>query len=510
MTLNRSQFLPLVSCFALPLGFIIWITWVCADDWQHDPSYTYGWFILPLGFYFLYRRIDQLSIDEFKPLPLPFYWLVPVPFIVLALELIRLTPIFWRTIPWGIFLLGALVSIAMIYRHAGKNALQQLLFPLLFFALAVPWPTFVEVTIIREFSFWVAQIVGEMLLLSGIFCQVQGKIITLANGSVGVDEACSGLRSLQAALMVGFAVGEWRLMSLNHRALLVFIAVLAAFISNLIRAYILSLLIVSGGESLFNQWHDTIGNIAMIALTLAIIGIAQLLPAQPESPSRMNWLAVWGKLVIWKNGLRVTAATICCFIAAHLWYAVHEREPSPETPFLSHSVWAETIRQEAPPETVLQILRADSGGYKLSQSPTLGDIIGYHFFWKPARSNGKVFFHRPDVCMPGGGWTQEGTAELIAGKLNGRETVIHHFRFSRGNHSTNLYWICWTDDRTVAFKASESSYLQSAFLKEFIQLGKRVFSVEIFGVATSAVPESSEEWSELLSHLGDFHFDLDE
>jgi len=510
MTLNPAHYLSLFSCGALPLGFIFWVAWVCADDWNHDPSYSYGWFILPLGFYFLYRRLRMLQPEEVKPAPLSAYWLYPVPLIVLTLELIRLTPIFWRNIPWSIFATGVAISVVMVYRHAGRTALIQLLFPILFFAISIPWPTFIEVTIIREFSFWVAHIVGEMLLLSGIFCQVQGKIITLTGGSVGVDEACSGLRSLQASLMVGFAVGEWRLMTLHHRAILVVLAILTAFLSNLIRAYVLSLLIAAGGESLFNEWHDTVGTIAMIGLTLAIIGLAVFFPDTPERPVCTDLLKLAPRIKPWKHGLAVSIATLVCFMVAHLWYAIHAIEPSPETPFLSDSIWSETTRQEAPPEAVLNILRADSGGYKLAQSPTTGDLIGYHFFWKPARSNGKIFFHRPDVCMPGGGWTQEGTAKLITGKLNGRESTIHHFQFSRGSHKTNLFWICWTDDRPVAFEATDNSYLQAAFLTEFIQLGKRVFSVEVFGLATSIAPETSTEWNTLLAHLGELQFELSE
>ncbi|MEM6886104.1 MAG: exosortase/archaeosortase family protein [Verrucomicrobiota bacterium] len=500
----------LSSGLLLPVGIFIWLAWICADDWNHDPNYSYGWFILPLGGYFLYRRLNALPPDEIKTNAISAHWLYLVPPLVLVLELIRLTPIVWRAIPWSIFAIGVTVSIIMIYRHTGRTGLSELLFPVLFFALSIPWPTFIEVTIIREFSFWVASVVGETLLLSGFFCQVKGKIITLANGTVGVDEACSGLRSLQAALMVGFALGEWHLMQWKHRAALVLLAITTAFVSNLLRAYVLSLLIVSGGQPLFNEWHDTIGMIAMIGLTLAIIGLALLFPRQPERAQRMNWHVLPEKIIFWKQGLSVTIATFICFIAAHLWYAIHAIEPSPETPFLSDATWSDTIRQEAPPETVFQILRADSGGYKLTQSPTTGEIIGYQFFWKPARSNGKVFFHRPDVCMPGGGWVQEGTAKLIKGKLNGRDTTIHHFYFSRGTHQTNLYWICWTDNRTVAFEASDQSYLQAAFLTEFIQLGKRVFSVEIFGIATSVVPENSAEWNTLLAHLGDLHFELDE
>ncbi len=512
--MNRSL-LNYSSCFLLPLGFFLWVAWVCADDWNHDPNYSYGWFILPVSLYFVYRRFSHADFSTFRPSNVPGFLLYPVPLIVLCLELIRLTPIFWRTIPWTIYLTGVLVTLILVYHHLGRTGIRTIYFPLIFFALAIPWPTFIEITIIREFSYWVAQIVGELLLLSGIFCQVQGKIIQLANGSVGVDEACSGLRSLQAALMVGFAVGEWFLFSKLNRIGLITLSVLAAFFSNLVRAYVLSLLIVTGGEPLFNQWHDTVGMVAMVGLTLGIVLIAKIFPTSASSlpkKTELTFSTVWTRLgktlPCWWQGMLVSAATLIAFAAAHFWYAIHERQPSPTTPFLTSALWNENVTRQEPPPSVVEILRSDSGGYKLMRSPLYGDLIAYHFFWKPARSNGKVFFHRPDVCMPGGGWTQIGTASVTRGILNGRETAIHHFRFNRGNQTTNLYWICWIDDRSIAFEGSASTYLQSSFLPEFIRLGKRVFSVEFFGLATEATPETEADWNQLLNELGDFSFEL--
>ena len=48
----------------------------------------------------------------------------------------------------------------------------------------------------------------EILGLLGIPAVPQGNVIELATGSVGIDEACSGIRSLQATLMISLFLGE--------------------------------------------------------------------------------------------------------------------------------------------------------------------------------------------------------------------------------------------------------------------------------------------------------------
>lgn len=476
-----------------PLGFLAWLAWVCADDWSHDANYGHGWFILPLFFFFLWRRwtenIQREGVGESDASGrLPVFWLFPLPLLVAVIELVRLTPIFWRPIAWIIYFLGGGYALFLAWRQMGSRGLRWLAFPVLFLAVAIPWPTFIETNLVREFSFIIAAIVGEILLLLGIFNEVNGRVIELAQGSIGVDEACSGLRSLQSSLMISLAVGEWFWLRRGQRVALLLAAVAGAMVLNVFRALALSLLVARGGSEALNQWHDPVGLIALVALTGGIVGIGMIfkrslpedsLNRQEESaptPERVEDVQV-STGAQWISGLCLAA-----FVTAHGWYQWNGLQPALQEPFVEVSRAEVPVDIEPTTEQIAAILRADAGGYLVARTEWGPQLFGYHFFWSPARTNGKALFHRPDVCMPGAGWVQEGRATLYQGQLEGRETVIHRFIFQRGTRSVALLWMCWADERPLEFGGDPYSYLQASFLPDFISMGKRVFSVEILAL----------------------------
>src|SRR5439155_1277417 len=75
--------------------------------------------------------------------------------------------------------------------------------------------------------------------LFGIPAQLEGNLIRIPNGLVGVNEACSGVRSLQTSLMIGLLFGELKRLSIFRRVMLVFAAAAIAFFGNCARAFFL-------------------------------------------------------------------------------------------------------------------------------------------------------------------------------------------------------------------------------------------------------------------------------
>ncbi|MEO0454668.1 MAG: exosortase/archaeosortase family protein [Verrucomicrobiota bacterium] len=212
-------------------GLLFWLAWSCADDWTNDPNYSHGWIILPLFVFFLFQRAKHfldVEITYKKPGWISWVWLLPI--LILTVELVRLTPFYWRPVFWVIYFMLAAYSLTLLWPSQGKTAIRVLGFPLLFLATALPWPTAFELETTRVFSFFIADLVGEVLLLSGIYTEVQGRVIFLEGTSIGVDEACSGLRSLQSSLMVGLAVGEWFRLRIVPRTGLLLLSLVGAIL----------------------------------------------------------------------------------------------------------------------------------------------------------------------------------------------------------------------------------------------------------------------------------------
>ena len=97
---------------------------------------------------------------------------------------------------------NSLVSMVR-WRSGSCRWVRHFAFPVAFFFVAVPWPTAVEVPIIQGLMRMVADFAAETAMLLGIPAQVEGNLIRVSTGLVGVNEACSGIRSLQTSLMIG-------------------------------------------------------------------------------------------------------------------------------------------------------------------------------------------------------------------------------------------------------------------------------------------------------------------
>ena len=127
-------------------------------------------------------------------------------------------------------------AFAALVRRRGAW-LRHFAFPVAFIFVAVPWPTAVEAPIIQGLMRVVARVAAETAMLLGIPAQVEGNLIRVSNGLVGVNEACSGIRSLQTALMIGLLFGELKRLSILRRVALVVGAVAIALFANFFRAF---------------------------------------------------------------------------------------------------------------------------------------------------------------------------------------------------------------------------------------------------------------------------------
>ena len=98
-----------------------------------------------------------------------------------------------------------------------------------------------------------------------------GNIIELHNGFVGVDEACSGVKTLQASIMVALVLGE--LFQLRARAprRSALAGCAWVFVCNVLRATTLVIIAARQGTEALSSWHDPIG------IAVLIVGMAGLM-----------------------------------------------------------------------------------------------------------------------------------------------------------------------------------------------------------------------------------------
>lgn len=128
----------------------------------------------------------------------------------------------------------------------------------------------------------VAAVATETLTLFGIPAQLEGSLIRVNNGVVGVSEACSGVRSLQTSLMIGLLFGELKRLTTGRRAPLVGAALGIALLANFGRAFFLVWIGATDSLAAVERWHDIVGYAIVGAVFIGTVELASWL-AKVES-----------------------------------------------------------------------------------------------------------------------------------------------------------------------------------------------------------------------------------
>jgi exosortase len=167
-------------------------------------------------------------------------------------------------------------TLAVAWLTGGRARGKLFLIPALFMLVGIPWPTFVESAVAYPLMPVVTQWAVGLLHLLGHPATAAGTTITLPNCTVGVEEACSGLRSLQTALMVGLAAGELTRIGAWGRVGLLVVAFVMAVAGNQVRVLMLALAGIRGGNQAVENLHDTAGYV-VLAILLGGVGLAATL-----------------------------------------------------------------------------------------------------------------------------------------------------------------------------------------------------------------------------------------
>ena len=224
---------------------VLWVV-LCRElsgEWSVNEQYNFGWFVPFFALYLCWLRWqDAPPAPEVRSqkseVSLPRrslarrrvvggQKLVALAIGIIALLLLLPVRLFeianpeWRLLAWVHAASVVTLTLLLIWWTGGSRWVRHFAFPVAFIFVAVPWPTAVEVPIIQGLMRIVARVAAETAMLLGIPAQVEGNLIRVSTGLVGVNEACSGIRSLQTSLMIGLLFGEMKRFSISRRVALV-------------------------------------------------------------------------------------------------------------------------------------------------------------------------------------------------------------------------------------------------------------------------------------------------
>lgn len=133
------------------------------------------------------------------------------------------------------------------------------LFPAVIWMLSVPMFSAVQHGISTFLMNKVAIIVFQTFDILGFAIIQEGSILKLPNGDVGVEDACSGIRSLTACLFAGSFLGAVYFEQLWKKVFMVGTAMLFAFINNIFRSLFLTGWAYAKGPEALNTDVEVLG-----------------------------------------------------------------------------------------------------------------------------------------------------------------------------------------------------------------------------------------------------------
>ena len=392
-------------------------------DWSRDENYSHGFLMVPIAAYVIWRQRTALASIPVRP--------SAAGLAVIAVSLLTL----------GAGRLGAelfLTRMALIGTLAGSvvflwgfSHLRALAFAFLLLLLAIPIPAI----IFNQITFPLQLLASRFGEASIAVCQIpvlrEGNVIILANTTLEVAEACSGIRSLVSLLALAAIWGYLSGSPIWLRWLLAFAAVPIAIFANGIRvagtgiaAHFLGVEASQGFFHTFSGWLVFIvAGALLLAVHRAVLWIrpgaaeraggtsggaeapaASLGPVAEPSPRFLaRALVAAACIAAAAGGLRLIARTEVTLL----------REPLSGFP-LTIGKWSgrDTARLS---QEVLDVLRVDeylSRTYAAPSEPVIGLYVGYYASQRQGQT-----MHSPMNCMPGSGWepTRRGrvTLELV-------------------------------------------------------------------------------------------------
>jgi exosortase len=168
-------------------------------DWSIDDNYSHGFLIVPIALYFVWERKERLRSTIQSPSSLGL--VVVLGSLAILVAGILGSELFLTRIS----ILGTIAgSILFVY---GWTHFKILFFPTAFLLLMIPIPSIIFNQIAFPLQLLASRF-GEMALMAfQIPVLREGNVIILANTSLEVAEACSGIRSLISLLTLGIVFG---------------------------------------------------------------------------------------------------------------------------------------------------------------------------------------------------------------------------------------------------------------------------------------------------------------
>jgi exosortase len=429
--------------------FVPWILLVLhlSSFWSVDPQYSYGYvvpFIAAFFFWEKWKTLPSGSALSGKLLSL----------MGASMAAVLLAPAWlaheavpdWSVLNWSFALSVVLYVLSLIAYWCGGPAALQLLFPVLFILSAVPWPQRLELALIQGLMKGVAGAAAQVLACFGVPALAAGNIIWLPIGAVGIDEACSGVRGLQTALMASLFLGELLRMRISARFVLICIGLALTLFFNVVRTVTLVWIAYTLGFATMEKWHDPAG-LSVLSISLLLLYLVAKLLGRPATPDHGDKSGARLRPLPTTLVLGFSGWILFFIVGTEIWYRRHETG-LPGTRRLG-IVWpgdVARISKVSVPDSARRILLYDD-----AQCASWLDRNGlgwtfYSLIWNSGRtSTQSARIHRPENCLQASGAILRKELSPTVVEIGGTPLAFRTYLFDWNGTTLHVFYLIWED-----------------------------------------------------------------
>jgi exosortase len=457
----------------LPLGWLwgnllhnLW------PEWDTNPQYSYGLVVPILVVGLLLRRVLSFP-GGLHPTPASRAGLVVGAGVLLALaflptRLIEGATPEWRPLQWSLAVETIGLTLGVVYLVGGKSWLRQAAFPLLFFLVAIPWPSLIEQPVIQGLSRLNTRMVVEVLGIIGVPAIAHGNVIEISTGVVGVNDACSGIRSVQSSLMISLFIGEFYRFRAWQRLILVPVGLFLAMALNLFRATLLTWIAAKEGIPAIAKYHDQAGLTILLICTVGLLGVGWLMnrkkaTAAPKDSAAADPVAAPEKINFqpakrFAIGLLVWLAMVEAGVEG--WYRIREARLQPGPAWTVAFPENDPTYREVPlAEETTILLQFDAHKQGQWTEPDGTAWQAYYFHWNPGRVAGYLAKrHTPEICLTATGFKMTAGPRLRIITVHGVDLPMRAYTFQGSGPPLQIFQCHWEAGQSREhFTADEAS-----------------------------------------------------
>lgn len=488
------------SLSLLALAFALIARWSVA--WRHLDDMTHAWAAPLLAALLAWERaraprhprpdVPIQGTETRRGLLAPLFAAIAGGVYLAARFALESFPV-WPAALWLFSLAGWTLAWVALETGLGGRGARRLVFPLLFTAVGLPWLTILDVNIVLPLREGVASLAAEVVDILGYPAHADGAVIALARGRVGVDEACSGVRSLQALLMMALFFGDFFRFRGGRRLALLGAGVAIALVTNFVRAVVLAWKVALDGGDAAEAWHDpaalaqlvaALGGLALVAWLWR--GHGRPVSAREPTPSRdlprlRRTRFAGGALLAW---------VLLVETAVWAWFAPRDPTAAASTWSLHLPRGSADYSEERLSETVYTLLRADDVRSASWRNPAGKRRAGYLIDWQRGEiARDVIALHKPEICLPLQGHRLVRARELLPG--TDRLPPVFLSEFVRGEDRLFVFHSAWDRVRGTPLEEAAEGSTAVWWKRRFGEIAARRsrFSASAFALALWDEPD---------------------